>query len=150
MKTTTPKAPRLRSPTRWQRHPRAGLARLARATALGCAFALALASGACQVAGQVLNRSNPAENLQGRIVWPKDGDLWTFDLATKQQQKITSLPSGAAVTGASWSPDGTRVVFAEFSRRPNERQSGADLMIANADGSDAHLFAERDAANSVL
>jgi Tol biopolymer transport system component len=126
------------------------LARLARAAALGCAFALALASGACQVAGQVLNRSNPAENLQGRIVWPKDGDLWIFDLATKQQQKITSLPSGAAVTGASWSPDGTRVVFAEFSRRPNERQSGADLMIANADGSDAHLFAERDAANSVL
>src|SRR5205807_4039148 len=43
-----------------------------------------------------------------------------------------------------------RVVFAQFYRRPNERSSGADLMVANADGSSAHSFAERDAANTVL
>jgi Tol biopolymer transport system component len=42
------------------------------------------------------------------------------------------------------------VVFSQFGRRPNERSSGADLYVANADGSDAHLFAERDAANTVL
>ena len=33
---------------------------------------------------------------------------------------------------------------------PNERASGADLFVANADGSDARPFAERDAPNSVL
>ena len=54
------------------------------------------------------------------------------------------------MTGATWSPDGQRVIFAQFWRRPNERSSGADLMIANADGSDAHPFAERDAPNTVL
>ncbi|MBV9578318.1 MAG: PD40 domain-containing protein, partial [Chloroflexi bacterium] len=99
---------------------------------------------------QLLNHSDVANGAQGRITWPKDGDLWVYDLATKQQTKITDLPSGAAVTGATWSPDGTQVIFAQFWRRPNERSSGADLMIANPDGSDAQPFAERDAPNSVL
>jgi Tol biopolymer transport system component len=99
---------------------------------------------------QVLNRGPSPDTLQGRITWPKDGDLWVYDLGAKQDKKITNLPRGAAVTGASWSPDGQRVVFAQFGRRPNERSSGADLYVANADGSDAHLFAERDAANTVL
>ena len=119
--------------------------RLARtAGVVGLAACLILTS--CQL----LNRSSASQGLQGRIAWPKDGDLWVYDLATRQQNRITSLPSGAAVTGATWSPDGKRVIFAQFWRRPNERSSGADLMIANADGSDAHPFAERDAANTVL
>jgi Tol biopolymer transport system component len=98
----------------------------------------------------VLHRSSNSAVLEGRIAWPKDGDLWVYDLATKQQTKVTNLPSGAAVTGATWSPDGQRMVFAQFWRRPNDRSSGADLMLANADGSDAHPFAERDAPNTVL
>lgn len=102
--------------------------------------------GACQVLGQ----SNATSNLKGRIAWPKDGDLWVYDLASKQATRVTSLPSGAAVTGATYSPDGQRLVYAQFWRRPNERQSGADLFLANADGSNAHVFAERDAPNSVL
>jgi Tol biopolymer transport system component len=99
---------------------------------------------------QMLNHPNVAQGAQGKITWPKDGDLWTYDLATRQQTKITDLPSGAAVTGATWSPDGTQVIFAQFWRRPNERSSGADLIIANADGSNAHSFADRDAPNTVL
>jgi Tol biopolymer transport system component len=99
---------------------------------------------------QLLNRSTADQGIQGRIAWPKDGDLWVLDIGSKQQTKITNLASGAAVTGATWSPDGQRVIFAQFWRRPNERSSGADLMVANADGSAAHLFAERDAPNSVL
>jgi Tol biopolymer transport system component len=99
---------------------------------------------------QLLNRSGATQGIQGRIAWPKDGDLWVYDIGSKQQTKITNLASGAAVTGVTWSPDGQRVVFAQFWRRPNERSSGADLMVANADGSNAHPFAERDAANTVL
>jgi len=99
---------------------------------------------------QLFNQSSAGDGLQGRLAWPKDGDLWVFDLASKQQRKITDLPGGAAVTGAAWSPDGTRIVYAQFSRRANERASGADLIVANADGSSAHLFAERDTANTVL
>ena len=113
-------------------------------------FAAALAVALALTSCQLINSSSAAQGLQGRITWPKDGDLWVYDLASKQQTKITNLPSGAAVTGATWSPDGKRVVFAQFWRRPNERSSGADLMIANADGSDAHSFVDRDAANTVL
>jgi Tol biopolymer transport system component len=113
------------------------------AGAIGLAFSLTLAG--CQ-----LVKPSTATALQGRIAWPKDGDLWVYDLGSKQQTKITNLPGGAAVTGATWSPDGQRVIFAQFWRRPNERSSGADLMIANADGSNAHPFAERDAPSTVL
>jgi Tol biopolymer transport system component len=116
------------------------------AVVLPVALALAVALSGCQM----LNHSNVANGAQGRITWPKDGDLWVYDLATKQQTKITNLSAGAAVTGATWSPDSARVIYAQFWRRPNERSSGADLMIANADGSDARPFAERDAANTVL
>lgn len=106
-----------------------------------------LALAGCQILGQ---QSSAAKNAQGRIAWPKDGDLWVFDLTSKQQTRITSLPQGAAVTGATWAPNGERVVYAQFWRRPNERSSGADLMIANKDGSEPRVFAERDAANTVL
>ena len=111
---------------------------------------LALASLALLLGCQVLARGSANNGLQGRIVWPKDGDLWVLDLSTKQEKKITDLPRGAAVTGAVWSPDGTRVLYSQFGRRPNERASGADLYVANADGSNAQIFAERDAANTVL
>jgi Tol biopolymer transport system component len=112
-----------------------------------CAIAvvLTLASTSCQ-----LVKPSQTQGLQGRIAWPKDSDLWVYDLGAKQQTRIVALPQGGAVTGTAWSPDGKRVIFAQFWRRPNERSSGADLMIANADGSNAHPFAERDAPNTVL
>jgi Tol biopolymer transport system component len=117
---------------------------VSRLTALVAVLMLTLGSGC-----QLLNR-NPTEGLQGRIVWPKDGDLWVYDLPSNQQQKITNLARGAVITGASWSPDGQRVVYAQFWRRPDERASGADLFVSDADGTNARPFAERDAANSVL
>ncbi|MBV9601923.1 MAG: PD40 domain-containing protein [Chloroflexi bacterium] len=120
--------------------------RVAARAAVLAGLALTVVLSSCQM----LNHSNVANGAQGKITWPKDGDLWVYDLATRQQTKITNLSSGAAVTGATWSPDGTRVIYAQFWRRPNERSSGADLMIANADGSDARPFAERDAPNTVL
>jgi Tol biopolymer transport system component len=100
---------------------------------------------ACAPAG-----GRSAEPLTGKITWPKDGDLWVYDLVSKQSTRITSLPRGAAVTGATWSPDGKRVVYSQFWRRPNENMSGADLFVANADGSEAKPFVERDAPSTVL
>ncbi len=96
----------------------------------------------CQSAG------GPA--LSGRIVWPKDGDLWSIELPGRQERKLTNLPRGAAVTGAAWSPDGNRVAYAQFGRRPGATASGSDLYLANADGSQAALFAERTAENTAL
>jgi len=66
---------------------------------LTIALASALAITSCQ-----LVKSSQGQALQGRIAWPKDGDLWIYDLASKQQTKITNLPQGAAVTGAAYSP----------------------------------------------
>lgn len=115
----------------------------------GRALAGALLLLGLLVGCQGLNGSGGAEALQGRIAWPKDGDLWVIDLGSKQQQKITQLGQGAVVTGATWSPDGKRVVYAQFWRRPNERVSGSDLFVVNPDGTGAHPFAERDAPGTV-
>jgi len=118
---------------------------LRRLSAVAVAAALLISS--CQG----LNRSSASgEGPQGRISWPKDGDLWIYDLNSRQQTKITNLPGGAAVTGVSFSPDGKQVVYSQFWRRENERASGADLFIANADGSNARVVAQRDAANGVV
>jgi Tol biopolymer transport system component len=117
-----------------------------RGAVLAC-LALSVLLASCQV----LNHSDVSQGASGKIAWPKDGDLWVYELPSKQQTKITNLPTaGAAVTGASWSPDGQRVVYAQFWRRPNERSSGADLMVSNADGSNAQVFADRGAASTVL
>src|SRR4051794_35488244 len=110
------------------------------------AFALALVASFGVMDCQMLNRSAATEGAQGRIVWPKDADLWIYDVPSKQQNKITNIPQSAAITGSTWSPDGKRIVYSQFSRRSNERASGADLFVMNADGSDPKLFAERDAA----
>jgi Tol biopolymer transport system component len=115
------------------------------------ALLISLAASLMLASCQVLNRSDVSQGASGRIAWPKDGDLWVYQLPSKQQTKITNLPTaGAAVTGASWSPDGQRIVYAQFWRRPNERSSGADLMVSNADGSNAQVFADRGAASTVL
>ncbi len=116
---------------------------------LAVVLVLAALLVSCQSAGST-STSGGGATSQGRLVWPKDGDLWVYDIGTKQQKKITSLPAGAAVTGASWSPDGKRIVYSQFWRRPNERASGADLFVSNADGSNAQIFAERDTANGVV
>jgi Tol biopolymer transport system component len=105
------------------------------------ALALLVLSVGCQ---------NAAALAPGRIAWPKDGDLWVIDLPTKNQQKLTNLPRSAAVTGASWSPDGSKIVYAQFWRPPGAIASGADLFMSGADGGDAHLFVERDAPSTVL
>ncbi len=122
--------------------------RLVRAALLVLVASFVVAS--CQVVGGPAGNTNGATASQGRVAWPKDGDLWIYDLNAKQQQKLTNLPGGAAVTGASWSPDGKRIVYSQFWRRPNERASGADLFISNADGSNPQIFSERDAPNGVV
>src|SRR5262245_55139395 len=133
--------------TRRIRPPRRLARRLFGSTAGRAALAL-LALAQIVVLG--CQGGGAAEGAVGRIAWPKDGDLWVYDVTTRQSTKLTNLPRGAAVTGVTWSGDGRRLVYSQFWRRPNENASGADLFIANADGSDPQVFAERDAPNSVL
>jgi dipeptidyl aminopeptidase/acylaminoacyl peptidase len=114
---------------------------LIRAIALVGLALLVLGAG-CQGAAAPL----PA----GKIAWPKDGDLWSMSLPDKTQKKLTNLPRSAAVTGATWSPDGAQVIYAQFWRRPNENASGADLMIMDADGANSRSFMDRSAPSAVL
>jgi hypothetical protein len=59
--------------------------RLARGFGLtGLVVGILLLSGC-----QIINPPKVAQGAQGKIAWPKDGDLWIYDLSTRQQMKIT-------------------------------------------------------------
>jgi hypothetical protein len=47
----------------------------------------------------------------GRIAWPKEGEVWTFNLADRQQKRIVEVPRGGAVTGIMWSPHGAHLAI---------------------------------------
>jgi Tol biopolymer transport system component len=120
-----------------------------RGIALGLALAVVAVAGSAGC--QLLNRSNATSGLVGKVAWPKDGDLWVYEFGGgNQQRRITNVGQSAQVSAATWSADGRRVIYSQFWRRPEERTTGADLFVANADGSDIRIFAERDAPNSLL
>jgi len=83
-------------------------------------------------------------------VWPKGGDLWELDAATGRERKLLELPSAAVITGASWSPDGREVVYAQVSRRQGTQASGADLFVISRDGGEPWVFVERDAPTTIF
>jgi Tol biopolymer transport system component len=117
--------------------------------AAGCALLFATLVG-CQILPGGGSVGKPAPNAQGRIVWPREGDLWILDLATRQSTRVTELPRGAQVFGASWSPDGQQIVYSQFWRRPGETSSGADLMVVNADGTDPRVLVDRGDPSTLL
>lgn len=88
--------------------------------------------------------------LSGRLAWPDDGDLAITDLATKQEQKLTQLPQELAVSGAAFSPDSQQIVYGEVGPRPGDKASGGDLMLIGADGSNAHVWQQREGPSIYL
>lgn len=110
---------------------------------IGVAALVAAGVAACGSSGQT-----PA--VSGRIAWPNQGDLWVASLPGPQVQKVASLPGASAISSVAWSPDGRQLVYAQIGQRPGERAVGADLILANADGSGARVLAERDQPNTVL
>lgn len=98
----------------------------------------------------------PPEQVErsGRIVWPRDGDLWVVDVARPEPRRIAQFPStgpeAASAWAAAWSPDGQQIVYSRFGRRAGERIAGADLLISTPDGADPRVFAERPAPGTIL
>jgi Tol biopolymer transport system component len=77
----------------------------------------------------------PADPRNGDLLYSKweDGHwhLFSFDPSDGRERRLTD---GSRDYGSDWSPDGTRIVF------DRESGSGSDVVIANADGSDATVL----------
>lgn len=88
----------------------------------------------------------------GRIVLPSDTGLVRYDLAEREQAPIVPTVPGELVTAASWSPDGARVAYGFFHRRPGDPASASEIYQVPADGSGPgpKPLAERDRPGAVL
>ena len=79
--------------------------------------------------------------LQGRLLYTRDGGLWTLTLADGNAVQIVAAPELGQVTAARWSPDGTRMVYAVH-EIINRRTPVSHVYVAAADGSDPRVIAE--------
>lgn len=80
-------------------------------------------------------------SLQGRLLYTRDGGLWTLRLADGAATQVVAAPELGQVTAARWSPDGQRIVYAVH-EIINRRTPVSKVFVADADGSNARVIAE--------
>jgi Tol biopolymer transport system component len=80
--------------------------------------------------------STPAvpPGLSGRLLYTRDGGLWTLVLQNAEARQIVPAPELGQVTAARWSPDGARVAYA-FAEVRNRRVPVSEIRVSAADGS---------------
>jgi Tol biopolymer transport system component len=69
--------------------------------------------------------------LAQRLVRPNKMDLWMMNADGSDQHQITNL--GAASFGPSWTPDGTKIIFAS-NHHTDPKLGNFDLFLINPDG----------------
>jgi Tol biopolymer transport system component/tRNA A-37 threonylcarbamoyl transferase component Bud32 len=78
--------------------------------------------------------------LFSRLDRAGDASVWKIDLSTGNETKLTTPPLGAEDVSASFSPDGTRIVFTRFENGVNSimllRAEGGEPEIALGEGLD--------------
>jgi Tol biopolymer transport system component len=85
----------------------------------------------------------------GRIVVPRDADVWAVLAASGVEQLVASSPEQGPILDAALSPDGRQVVYARLA------PSGADdlgsaLYVVAADGGAPRLLLDRDVRGATL
>jgi hypothetical protein len=66
----------------------------------------------------VFSRATQDTNGDGRITTNDDSDIFTLDLATREEKNLTNTPGFNEFTFA-WSPDGERIIFASVRGETN-------------------------------
>jgi len=100
---------------------------------------LGLLAPACSLTGG-LSTDTPLPNtpivppgLTGRLLYTRNGGLWTLRLETGQATQIVPAPELGQVTSARWSPDGTRLAYALAEVR-DRRIPVSEIYVLSADG----------------
>src|SRR5688572_8023161 len=103
---------------------------------LGAAMVAVLAGlvGPLVEAGQDVGISQPPAGVSGRLVLPRNRDLWQMQAGTGAEQRLISGTPLTSVTQASWSPDGRQVAYSLFRFWRPEKPAGSDLYVVGADG----------------
>lgn len=99
---------------------------------------LMLLAPACSRAGGPSTDNQPntpvvRSGLTGRLLYTRNGGLWTLTLETGQAVQIVQAPELGQVTSARWSPDGTRLAYALAEVR-DRRIPVSEIYVLSADG----------------
>lgn len=86
----------------------------------------------------------------GRMALPLRGGLGVFDVATGEVRQVVDGSANESVTAATWVPDRTRVTYALFRRRPEDRISSGELFSVPASGGPPVTLVERDQPGSLV
>jgi Tol biopolymer transport system component len=87
-----------------------------------------------QSGGPPSNTPVVPSGLTGRLLYTRDGGLWTLALDSSQTRQIVPSPELGQVTSARWSPDGSRIAYA-FAEVRDRRVPVSEIRVAAADGS---------------
>jgi len=96
---------------------------------------VALAQPLADAASAPLLQQPPA-GVSGRLILPRNRDLWQMGAATGTDERLFAGPTLTSITQASWSPDGRRAAYSLFRFWRPDRPPGSDLYAISADGGD--------------
>ena len=98
--------------------------------------------------GQSIAANTPVvpRGLSGRLLYTRDGGLWTLALDTGRAAQIVAGPEVELVTAARWSPDATRVAYAlaEVRQVRDSRIPVFEIRVSSADGSGMQKLPDPD------
>src|SRR6266542_2861479 len=88
-----------------------------------------------QSSGPPPNTPVVPSGLSGRLLYTRDGGLWTLSLDSTRAQQIVPAPELGQVTSGRWSPDGSRIAYG-FAEVRDRRIPVSEIRIAAPDGTE--------------
>ena len=85
----------------------------------------------------------------GRIVIPRDADLWTVLAASGAEERVATSPDQGPILDAALSPDGQQVVYARIAPS-GAGDLGSALYLAPAGGGPPRLLLDHDVRGATL
>ena len=88
--------------------------------------------------------------VAGRLLLPTERGLEVYSLAERSQNLVVPSVPGETVTSAAWSPDGSKIAYGLFHRRPGDPALVGEIYLSDGNGANARVLAERDRPGTVL
>ncbi len=88
----------------------------------------------------------PLAGAAGRIVYARDGGLFTLEPASGALKQLAGVPARTYVGAPTLSPDGSRLAYSlyDLKRATDKRDNGTDLYLMTGSGADPKLLLEHD------
>lgn len=85
----------------------------------------------------------PVPAAAGKIVYAKEGGLWTLEPATGKISQLLTIPASTSLASPAVSPDGSRIAYSLYDTQQAlaKKDNGTDLYVVGGDGKNPKLLA---------